>query len=405
MSCAGHPFLETPNMDRLAKEGVLFTNAFVTTSLCSPSRASYLTGQYAHTHGVQNNWTPWDGTHRTFLERLHDAGYDAAFIGKWHMPGRLPKLEGVDPFVTFTIQGGQGRYLNCPLVVNGEHRPSRKPYVTEELTDYAIEFIERERKNPFCLYLSHKAVHHRWTPPDHLADLYADKKIPFPQGFDPWILVTRGHLFEGTSQGFASELYRDYCRTIVALDEQLGRLLDRLDALGLTDNTLVVYASDNGFFWGEHKRFGTGRWPYEDSIRVPFIVRYPGVIPDPGRRADQVVLNIDVAPTFLEAAGVPIPEDMEGSSLLPILRCASAPWREAFLYEYFKDFPYRVPPTRAIRTKEYMYIEFEGRRKPELYNVRRDPLQEKNLMNTAEGRAQVAELRKRLEALKRGQGK
>jgi N-acetylglucosamine-6-sulfatase len=178
-----------------------------------------------------------------------------------------------------------------------------------------------------------------------------------------------------------------------------------LDALGLTDNTLVVYASDNGFFWGEHKRFGTGRWPYEDSIRVPFIVRYPGVIPDPGRRADQMVLNIDVAPTFLEAAGVPIPEDMEGSSLLPILRCASAPWREAFLYEYFKDFPYRVPPTRAIRTKEYMYIEFEGRRKPELYNVRRDPLQEKNLMNTAEGRAQVAELRKRLEALKRGQGK
>ncbi len=206
MSCAGHPFLDTPNMDRLAGEGVLFTNAFVTTSLCSPSRASFLTGKYAHTHGVQNNFTPWDGSNRTFLEVLEDAGYDTAFIGKWHMPGRLPTLEGVDPFITFTIQGGQGRYLNCPLIVNGEERPSRKPYITEELTDYAIEFIERERDAPFCLYLSHKAVHHRWTPPDHLADIYADKRLPFPEGFDPWITVTRGHLFEGTNQGFANTM-------------------------------------------------------------------------------------------------------------------------------------------------------------------------------------------------------
>jgi len=399
MSCAGHSFLETPNMDRLAREGTLFTNAFVTTSLCSPSRASFLTGKYAHTHGVQNNFTPWDGSHRTFLEVLEGAGYDTAFIGKWHMPGGLPELKGVDPFITFTIQGGQGRYLNCPLIVNGEERPSRKPYITEELTDYAIEFIERERDAPFCLYLSHKAVHHRWTPPAHLADIYADKKPSFPEGFDPWITVTRGHLFEGTNQGFAPQLYRNYCRTIVALDEQLGRLLDRLDALGLADNTLVVFAGDNGFFWGEHELFGTGRWPYDDSIRVPFIVRFPRVIPDAGRKADQMVLNIDVAPTFLEAAGVPVPEDMEGASLLPILRSASAPGREAFLYEYFKDFPYRIPPTQGVRTEKYMYIEYEGRRKPELYDMRKDPLQEENLMNTAEGNARAVELRKTLESL------
>lgn len=405
MNCAGHPFLKTPNMDRLAREGILFTNAFVTTSLCSPSRASFLTGQYAHTHGVQNNFTPWDGSHCTFLEMLHGAGYDTAFIGKWHMPGRLPKLEGVDPFITFTIQGGQGRYLNCPLIVNGEERPSRKPYITEELTDYAIEFIEKERKNPFCLYLSHKAVHHRWIPAEHLADLYADKAIPFPKGFDPWILVTRGHLFEGANQGFASRLYRDYCRTIVALDEQLGRVLDRLDTLGLRDNTLVVYASDNGFFWGEHKLFGTGRWPYDDSIRVPFIVRYPGTIPDAGRRADPMILNIDVAPTFLEAAGILVPETMEGRSFLPNLRSASAPRRKAFLYEYFKDFPYRIPSTQGVRTEAYMYIEYEGRRKPELYDMRMDPLQEKNLMNTAEGKAHAAELGKMLESLKKGGGR
>ncbi len=399
MGCAGHPFLETPSMDRLAREGVQFTNAFVTTSLCSPSRASFLTGKYAHTHGVQNNFTPWDGKNRTFLEILEDAGYDTAFIGKWHMPGKLPELEGVDPFITFTIQGGQGRYLNCPLIVNGEERPSRKPYITEELTDYAIEFIEKERDAPFCLYLSHKAVHHRWTPPDHMKDLYKDEKLPFPEGFDPWITVTRGHLFEGTNQGFASQMYRNYCRTISALDEQLGRLLDRLDALGMADNTLVVFAGDNGFFWGEHKLFGTGRWPYDDSIRVPFIARFPGVIPDAGRRAEQMVLNIDVAPTFLDVAGVPVPEDMEGASLLPILRSGSAPGREAFLYEYFKDFPYRIPPTRGVRTEKYMYIEYEGRRKPELYDMEKDPLQEENLMSTAEGSAKATELRRMFESL------
>ena len=402
MSCTGHPFLETPNMDRLAAEGILFSNAFVTTSLCSPSRASFLTGKYAHTHGVQNNFTPWEGSHRTFLEILHQAGYDTAFIGKWHMPGRLPELKGVDPFITFTIQGGQGRYLNCPLIVNGKEVPSRKPYITDELTDYAIEFIERERDRPFCLYLSHKAVHHRWTPPDHLAHIYADKRIPFPEGFDLWIPVTRGHLFEGTNQGFAHELYRNYCRTIVALDEQLGRLLDRLDELGIADNTFVLYASDNGFFWGEHKLFGTGRWPYEDSIRIPFIVRYPGHIPDAGRRADQMVLNIDVAPTFLEVAGVPVPEDMEGRSFLPILRSASAPGREAFLYEYFKDFPYRVPETQGVRTEKYMYIEYQGRRKPELYDVEKDPGQEENLMSTMEGKKLSQALKNRMESLKQG---
>jgi arylsulfatase A-like enzyme len=399
MSCAGHPFLETPNMDRLAREGILFRNAFVATSLCSPSRASFLTGQYAHTHGVQNNFTPWDGKNRTFLEVLYEAGYDTAFIGKWHMPGGLPELKGVEPFVTFTIQGGQGRYLNCPLIVNGQEKPSRKPYITEELTDYALEFIGRERQKPFCLYLSHKAVHHRWTPPAHLVDLYEGEKPVFPEGFDPWILLTRGHMLEGTNQGFAGSLYKDYCRTIVALDEQVGRLLNRLDELGIAENTIVVYVSDNGFFWGEHKLFGTGRWPYEESIRVPFIVRYPGVIPDAGRKADQMVLNIDVAPTFLEIAGIPVPEEIEGESFVPILESTSAPGRQAFLYEYFKDFPYRVPPTRGIRTERYMYIEYEGRRKPELYDVGNDPGEKKNLMSTAEGKELARELRGRMESL------
>jgi hypothetical protein len=141
MGCAGHLFVRTPHLDRLAEEGILFSNAFVTTSLCSPSRASFLTGQTARTHGVRDNLTPWNEESLTFLELLEEAGYESAFIGKWHMPGRLPRLRGVDLFVTFTLQKGQGRYFDCPLVVNGVETPSIKPYITEELTDYAIEFI------------------------------------------------------------------------------------------------------------------------------------------------------------------------------------------------------------------------------------------------------------------------
>lgn len=402
MSCAGHPFLETPNMDRLAAEGILFRNAFVTTSVCSPSRASYLTGQYAHTHGVQNNFTPWEGSHRTFLEMLHEAGYDTAFIGKWHMPGRLPELKGVDPFITFTIQGGQGRYLNCPIVYNGQERPSRKPYITEELTDYAIEFMDREREKPFALVLAHKAVHHRWIPPAHLARLYEGRTPPFPQGFNPWIPLTRGQIYNGSNHGFVESIYLDYCRSLVAVDEQLGRLLDRLDDLGIADRTMVLYAGDNGFFWGEHNRFGTGRWAYEESIRIPFIVRYPACVPDPGRWADQMVLNIDVAPTFLEVAGVPVPRDTEGTSVVPILRSASAPGREAFLYEYFKDFPYRVPAIRGLRTEKYMYMEYQGRRKPELYDVQKDPGQTENLINTTQGKKLSQALRTMMDSLKQG---
>jgi N-acetylglucosamine-6-sulfatase len=402
MGCAGHPFLETPNMDRLAGEGILFRNAFVTTALCSPSRASFLTGQYAHTHGVQNNFTPWDENNRTFLELLHEAGYDTAFIGKWHMPGRVPELRGVDPFVTFTIQGGQGRYVHCPLVVNGEERASRKAYITEELTDYAVEFIERDRGKPFCLYLAHKAVHHRWIPPDHLVTLYREESVPFPQGFNPWIPVTRGQIYNGSNHDFVGAIYKDYCRTLTAVDEQLGRILDRLDELGLADDTLVIYTGDNGFFWGEHNRFGTGRWAYEESIRIPFIVRYPGVVRDAGRKTAQMILNIDVAPTVLEVARVPVSDTMEGTSFLPILKSASAPGRKAFLYEYFRDFPYRVPPMRAVRTETHVYIEYEGRRRPELYDVESDPGQQRNLMETVDGKVRAAELKKTLESLKGG---
>ncbi len=402
MGCAGHPFVKTPAMDRLAEEGVLFTNAFVTTSLCSPSRASFLTGQYAHTHGVRDNITPWKNENVTFLELLKGAGYDTAFIGKWHMPGGLPVLRGVDLFVTFTVQKGQGKYFDCPLVVNGRDRPSRKAYITEELTDYALEFISRPRENPFCLYLSHKAVHHRWLPPPDLAGLYDDEEPPFPREYDPLVFMTGGNMFEGLI-GLPDDLYRDYARVVTSLDRQTGRVLEKIDRLGIAENTIVVFAGDNGFFWGEHRLGGTGRWPYEESIRIPFIVRAPGLVKDPGRRADQMILNIDLAPSLLEMAGLPPSERMEGRSFAPILRSASAPGRKAWLYEYFKDFPFRTPSTYAVRTDTHTYIEFEGRRGIELYDLVNDPRQFNNIIDTDEGRALAKKLKGMLEGLKRGE--
>ena len=398
MSCMDHPFLQTPSMDRLANEGVLFSNAFVTTSLCSPSRASFITGRYAHNHGVQNNTTPWNNENVTFMELLKQVGYDTAFIGKWHMPGRLPELRGMDRFITFTIEGGQGRYFNCPLIVDGVDTPSRKPYITEELTDYALEFIDQKRNNPFCLYLSHKAVHHQFLPPPELDHLYDDKKMPLPKEADFWFSKTDGNMLHGLFLPL-EHYWRNYCEALIALDQQIGRVLNRLDELGIADNTVVIYAGDNGYQWGEHRNMDK-RWPYEEPTRIPFIVRCPQLINDPGRRAKQMALNIDLAPTLLDIAGVTVPEKMDGESLAPILRSGSAPGRTAWLYEYFKDFPYNVPASKAVRTNTHVYIEFEGRRPPEIYDLMHDPRQMKNIIDTAEGKQLLPELKQTLEDLK-----
>ena len=222
LSQLGHPVVNTPSLDRLAREGVLFDNAFCTTSLCSPSRASFLTGMYAHNHGVKNNMTPWNNAHVTFLETLHQAGYETAFIGKWHMPGEFPKLRGLDRFVTFTVDGGQGRYFNCPLIVDGEEIASRKEYITEELTDYALEFLDQRGDKPFCLYLSHKAVHLQFFPPKELDHLYDGAELNLPREADNWVGVTDGNFYPKA----LTSLYRDYLECLVAMDQQIGRVLD-----------------------------------------------------------------------------------------------------------------------------------------------------------------------------------
>jgi arylsulfatase A-like enzyme len=402
LSILGHPVVETPNLDRLCGEGVRFENAFVTTSLCSPSRASFLTGQYAGTHGVKNNLTPWNNNNVTFLERLKSAGYDTSFIGKWHMPGGLPRLRGLDQFITFTVQGGQGRYFNCPLIVDGVETESRKAYITEELTDYALEFMTRKRNKPFCLYLSHKAVHHQFLPPPHIAGVYKDKELALPPEADTWISWNLDHLYCGLI-GPLERTYRNYMEALHATDLEIGRVLARVDALGIADNTIIIYFGDNGFFFGEH-RLMDKRWAYEESIRVPCIIRDPRQNTSAGKVAPQMVLNVDLAPTILEMAGLDPAKGMAGQSMVPYLQNPIKPGRDAWRYEYFQDFPYRIPEMEAVRTTRYKYIEYKGRKPRELFDLQTDPREQRNLMNTIEGRNLLPQLQKRLAELRREVG-
>ncbi|MBW2412559.1 MAG: sulfatase [Deltaproteobacteria bacterium] len=404
LSCMGHPFIQTPHLDRIAREGVLFENAFVTTSLCSPSRASFLTGQYAHTHGVVTNHTPWDNRNTTFLELLKAQGYDTAFIGKWHMPGKgLPKLRGVDHFVSFTQEGGQGVYYDCPLIIDGVESERTGKYITEDLTDFALKFVKKRRNNPFCLYLSHKAVHFGFRPPKHLNDLYDNVDLKLPPESDTWNTMTRNHLFVGALFPM-NILYREYCETVVSVDEQVGRILEQLEQMNILDDTIIIYAGDNGHFWGEHGLYDK-RLAYEESIRIPLLVRYPGMIQDPGRRASQMILNIDLAPTILDLAGLSIPGPMQGQSLKPTLQSAGTPGRTSWLYEHFPVFPIPIPGITAVRTDQYKYVEYQNDVRPkELFDLQADPKEKTNIIHTREGRRLIPQLKQELERLKQETG-
>ncbi|MBU2512361.1 sulfatase-like hydrolase/transferase [bacterium] len=392
IGCAGHPFIKTPGMDRLAREGVIFEKTFNTTSLCSPSRASILTGAYAHRHGVRNNHTPWTGQMTTFLEHLSNNGYDTAFIGKWHMPGKgLPDMPFLDLFVSYTYREGQGSYFNCPMIVNGEEMPSRREYITEEVTDWAIEFMETKRTerngkdSPFCIYLSHRPGHPPCEAPKDLRGMYDNVKLDLPKEIDSWWFGKMNqNVFQGIMMGSYEDQYRKYCEVITAMDRDIEHLLDKVDESGLGDNTIVVYLGDNGMQWGTHGRHGI-REPYEESARLPFIVRAPGLIQDPGSRREQMALNIDMAPTLLDLAGIPVPTEMDGKSLLPILKDIGVEGRKAFLMEFWKYYPENTPSYMGVRTETHKYIEFEKGREPWLFDLINDPRELNNLFGTADG--------------------
>lgn len=419
MGFLGHPFLETPHMDRLAKGGINFTAAYVTTSLCSPSRASILTGQYAHKHGVvdNNNLVP-DGT-VFYPQYLQNAGYRTGFFGKWHMGGASDNPRpGFDRWVSFR---GQGTYYptKAGLNVDGKRVP-RKGYVTDEMTDYALEWLDSlEGDKPFMMYLSHKAVHADFDPAPRHKGRYKDVKVTPPptmantaenyRGKPMWVYNQRnswhGVDYPYHSRLDVSEYYKRYCETLLAVDDSVGRVMDALEAKKMLDSTLIIYMGDNGFCFGEHGLIDK-RHAYEASMRIPFIAHCPEILPA-NKTCSKVVANIDVAPTFLAAAGLKTPARMDGQNFLDVAAGKNTGWRDALLYEYYweRNFP-QTPTMHALRTQQYKYIRYFGIwDTDELYDMQADPHEMHNLINEPKHQALVRKMNEQLFAeLKRTGG-
>ena len=391
MSCAGHPWLKTPHMDRLANGGALFQNSFVTTSLCSPSRASILTGLYMHAHKVEDNFSPLDDKLPTFPSLLQKAGYRTGFFGKWHMGGDSDERRpGFDDWFSFL---GQGQYDDPPVNDNGT-RKIEKGNITNILTDRASRFIESNGSKPFCLYLSHKGVHYPFQPSARHKSIHADAPIPRPASMwyskeryaqmPEWVRNRRytRHGVEGLFGQTISfeDAYRDYMRCLLDIDDSVGRITSVLEAKGLLNDTLLVYMGDNGYMWGEHGLVDK-RAMYEPSMRVPLIAHCPDLF-GKGLKPAQMALNLDIAPTFLDAAGVREMPKMHGRSLLPVLQGRAANWRTDFVYEYEweRDYPY-TPTITGLRTEQYSLMLTQGISDlEELYDIRKDPDQLNNLL-------------------------
>lgn len=384
-------FGDTPTLDRLAREGTHFRNAFVTTALCSPSRASIFTGLYAHQHKVVDNNHPIPPGLIFYPEYLQAAGYDTAFIGKWHMgdEGDSPQ-PGFDHWVSFK---GQGSYLPSAdgLNVDGRRVP-QKGYITDELTDYALDWIgKRPGGRPWMMHLAHKAVHSEFIPAERHKGRYDKKVFRYPASMQPgapgrpmWVENQRnswhgvGFPYHGTLD--IGDYYKRYMETLLAVDEGLARIMDLLEKRGELDDTLILYLGDNGFMFGEHGLIDK-RTAYEESMRIPMLARCPALFPA-GSVVEQVVANIDIAPTLLAAAGLRAPEGMAGSNALPLLRDPPAPWRSELLYEYYweRNFP-QTPTVHALREDRYKYMHFHGIWDiDELYDLAADPHETDNLI-------------------------
>jgi N-acetylglucosamine-6-sulfatase len=412
MSFLGHQFAKTPVMDSLAANGAHIKNALVTTALCSPSRASILTGLYTFRHRViDNNRAIPKGT-VYFPQYLQKAGYATGFIGKWHMGGESDDPQpGWDHWVSFR---GQGEYLpptpDYTLNVDGK-RVKQKGYITTELTDYAIDWLKQQKptEKPFFLYLSHKAVHANFTPEAKYVGSFKDLpfKRPATEASTPgnllqprWLRDQRNS-WHGVDFPYHSELniegyYKRYCEALRSVDDSIGRVLQQLKDMGIHDDTLVIYMGDNGFMFGEHGLIDK-RVAYETSMRVPMLVQCPALIKG-GTVVDQMIANIDVAPTVMEAMGLKEPAHMDGKSFLPLAGGKSIPWRKDFLYVYYweKNFP-QTPTTFAIRSDRYKYITYYGLWDvDEFYDLQSDPEESRNLLYDPAYKAQAKQMENKL---------
>jgi N-acetylglucosamine-6-sulfatase len=424
LGCTGHPFVRTPNIDRIASEGVRFRNAFCTTPLCSPVRACLLTGLHTHHHGILDNTDRSKQSHRlkTFPRVLQRAGYQTAFIGKWHMGNDDTPRPGFDYWVCLK---GQGTSFDPVLNVNGARKPYRG-HTTDVLNEKAVEFVRQAKGQPFCLYLAHKALHPELTqrndgsisdpraskflPAKRHRKLYVDAAIPRRlnitdtlKGKPALLRKIEGLPPLGPATGTSDETVRDRLRMLAGVDEGVGMLFTELARSGKLDSTVFIFTSDHGYWYGEHGLSVERRLAYEEGIRIPLLIRYPKLI-KPGSLIDGFALSIDLAPTVLDLARASSKWPMDGRSLVPLLKGAPpADWRTSFLIQYNTDtvFPRMLKMGyRAIRTQRWKYIRFnELKGMDELYDLKNDPYEMNNRINHADSRAVLKHLNAALDDL------
>ncbi|WP_316831104.1 sulfatase [Pedobacter aquatilis] len=420
------PGLETPVMDFMAKNGAYLKNAFVTTSLCSPSRASILTGQYAHTHTIVDNNAPMPEGLKFFPQYLQEHGYQTAFMGKWHMGDTddLPQ-PGFNKWISFK---GQGVYYSPVFNIDGKQiKQPEDSYTTDLLTNYAVDFIHKRDKNkPFMLYLSHKGVHADFEPAKRHAGKYKNMEVISPPSMyitatdsskkygritEPqtklnkadiplWVRKQRNswhgvdYMYDGGIDFI--DFYRRYNETLLSVDESIAQVMAELKKEGLDKNTLVIYMGDNGFQFGEHGLIDK-RDLYEASIRVPMLAYAPGLI-KPGTVINEMIENIDVAPTLLELAGIKKPEQIQGDSFLNLLSGKKTAWRDKIFYEYYWEWAFPQTPTMfGVRTNQYKYIFNHGVWDAnELYDIKNDPEEMNNLIRDPKYAEIAGDLKKQM---------
>lgn len=398
----GHPYVKTPNIDRLRAQGASMANAFVTTSICCPSRATFLTGTLANRHGVIDNESSDYNPEVTppLTKYLQQAGYRTAMIGKWHMGNSGAPRPYFDFWLSFK---GQGVYHDPLFNINGQ-RVEHQGYTTDLLTNYALDFIRKQPKDqPYFVMLSHKAVHEPFMPaPRHKQAFGADAKLAEPPSYAEdfadkpawhrrqavgearWHYRTRERETEKLPAAVPAEPWKDYgkyvdqLRCLAAVDEGIGQILDLLRERGTLDNTIIVFTSDNGYFHMEHRRWDK-RLAYEESLRIPMLVVYPGRI-RAGSTVNQMVTNADFAPTILSYAGLPVPPQMQGASMRPLFEEPAPRWRDAVFYEYWKELVHAIPTMTAVRTDRYKLITYpEIDDLDELFDLEKDPHEMTNL--------------------------
>ncbi len=424
LGCFGSKHVKTPNIDRLAAEGVLFKNTFCTTSLCSPSRASILSGVYAHTHGVTNNFTEYPAQMASFPQTLHEAGYATAYIGKYHMGEENDEPRpGFDWFVTHK---GQGKYFDTEWNLNGQKREVVKGYYTSVVTDMTLDWLKQQKaEKPWCMFLGHKAPHSFYTPEPKYEHRFDGVRVPYPASAfqlddKPTWIKQRLHTWHGIygplfewRKKFPNDrpeavkdfenMVHGYWGTVLSVDDSVARLRAYLEETNQLANTIIVFMGDNGLLEGEHGMIDK-RTAHEASLRIPIVVRFPSL--GQGKTIDQQVLTVDMAPSILDLCTAPALPKIHGKSWVKLAKAGDPEWRTSWFYHYNyeKQFPY-TPNVRAIRTDRWKYIHYPhgdggpDRHMAELYDLKNDPGETKNLISKPELFGQVTALQAELARL------